>query len=72
MGKKVKLAFALGLISLAVFIVGSFSDVICTINENNPSPEWQEIGNKNCLNTEAVTQWLSNFVDFIGNSFAKK
>lgn len=62
--------FALGLISLAIFIVGSFMDVICPMNENITNAEWQDIGNRNCLNTESILQGLSDFVEFVRTYFA--
>jgi len=71
MSKKWGILFALGVISLAVFIVSAFMGVICQMNENIENPEWREIGKTNCHNMESITQWLSNFVDFIGNTFVK-
>jgi hypothetical protein len=70
LGKKTQLVFALGLISLAVFIVGSFMGVICPMNANIPNTEWQDIGNRNCLNTESILHWLTDFVEFIRAYFA--
>ncbi len=66
----VKRAFALGLILLAVFIVSSFLLVICDMNKNIPSKEWQNIGIRYCLGTGSILQILRDFVNFVQNFFS--
>ena len=70
MGKKTQLVYALGLISLGVFIVTSVLNTSCPNNANIPDEKWQKIGDNYCIYAQNVNQLLTNFVDLIRNTFA--